>query len=412
MVNATAEPNGTAGWWLEGVRRFWKQRQPDEPPPFQRNPDAPGDQWVARCPVCQAAEWALLISECDERDGTEVGCLTGCDTATVRRALERVMPEPVAEPRQVIDGASFFLDVPEQIPAVWGEGERILWAQGEPLLIVGPDGVGKTTLTHRLLFARGMGLGSGVLGLPVAVDPRPVLYVAADRPHQAAQSGNRMVPEIARVPLRDWVIVRRGPLPFDLGLDPDAFPEFVTEHGVGTVFLDSLGALATNLSSDEVGGRVQRALQLVVAEGVEVMAVHHQRKETSDGRKPRKLSDVYGSRWLTSGAGSVVLLWGEPGDPLVELRHLKQPRAEVGPLTLTHDHARGEIAVQESADLLALARASSGITVRDAAAHLFGTANPSKAEVEKARRRLDNDGRLVKVDGKPPVYRVQELRAV
>jgi hypothetical protein len=36
-------------------------------------------------------------------------------------------------------------------------------------------------------------------------------------------------------------------------------------------------------------------------------------------------------RRITAGAGSVVLLWGAAGDPIVEWRHLKQPAAEVGP---------------------------------------------------------------------------------
>jgi hypothetical protein len=36
--------------------------------------------------------------------------------------------------------------------------------------------------------------------------------------------------------------------------------------------------------------------------------------------------------WLTSGAGSVILLNGQPGDPIVSLHHLKQPAAAVGPL--------------------------------------------------------------------------------
>ena len=48
-----------------------------------------------------------------------------------------------AEPRthRVIDGASWVADEPDNIPAVWGDGDTVLWAEGEPLMIVGPDGV-------------------------------------------------------------------------------------------------------------------------------------------------------------------------------------------------------------------------------------------------------------------------------
>jgi hypothetical protein len=47
-------------------------------------------------------------------------------------------------------------------------------------------------------------------------------------------------------------------------------------------------------------------------------------------RKPTP-DDVYGSTWLTAGTGSVILLHGEPGDPIVSMHHLKKPVAEGGP---------------------------------------------------------------------------------
>ena len=34
-----------------------------------------------------------------------------------------------------------------------------------------------------------------------------------------------------------------------------------------------------------------------------------------------------GSRWITALAGSVVSLWGEPGDPIVDFRHLDESGA-------------------------------------------------------------------------------------
>jgi len=44
--------------------------------------------------------------------------------------------------------------------------------------------------------------------------------------------------------------------------------------------------------------------------------------------------------WLTSGAGSVILLNGQPGDPVVSLHPLKQPAAEVGPRGTRHERHR------------------------------------------------------------------------
>ena len=69
--------------------------------------------------------------------------------------------------------------------------------------------------------------------------------------------------------------------------------------------------------------------------------MHHGRKANADNKKPNTLDDVYGSAWLTAGMGSVICLWGKPGDSLVELTHLKQPAEAVGPMMVLHDHATG-----------------------------------------------------------------------
>jgi replicative DNA helicase len=103
--------------------------------------------------------------------------------------------------------------------------------------------------------------------------------------------------------------------------------------------------------------------------------------------------------------GSVVLLWGEAGSPVVELRHLKQPAGEVGPLTLVHRHLEGVTEVERGpADPLAvLAGRPNGITADDLACLEHpGTTEVTRAMKEKARRRLDalaKAGKLDKVAG-------------
>ena len=92
--------------------------------------------------------------------------------------------------------------------------------------------------------------------------------------------------------------------------------------------------MAAPLSNDDVGSAVNRAIAGVIAQEIEFAGNHHQRKATSENKKPTSLNDVFGSVWITAGAGSVILLWGEAGDPIVELTHLKQPADEVGPLEL------------------------------------------------------------------------------
>jgi replicative DNA helicase len=291
---------------------------------------------------------------------------------------------------RLIDGASFIFDEPPGVPAVWGKDQAVAWVKGEGLLLVGPDGVGKTTLMQQLILAR-VGVQTDLLGMEVEPAEGPILYIAADRPRQAARSFARMVTEEDARELERRLIVWKGPLPFDLTKSPQRLAEFVRSCGAGTVFVDSLKDVALDLSKDEVGSRVNLAVQEVIAADIELCAGHHQRKETASGGKPRHLADVYGSRWLTAGMGSVVLLWGEPGDLVVEFVHLKQPAEEVGPLTVVHDHAHGHSSVQEGVDLehLLWNTAAAGLTAPDAAGLLFATMTPTANQIQKARRRLN-----------------------
>jgi ABC-type uncharacterized transport system fused permease/ATPase subunit len=95
-------------------------------------------------------------------------------------------------------GGDFILDEPEIVPAVWGTGERVLWAEGEGIMITGHQGVGKTTVAQQLVLHR-IGLrAGGFLGLPVTKSDRPILYLAMDRPRQAARSFRRMIADSDR----------------------------------------------------------------------------------------------------------------------------------------------------------------------------------------------------------------------
>lgn len=289
---------------------------------------------------------------------------------------------------RLVGGEHFIFGQADELASVWGEDDRVLWPAGEALWIVAPAGVGKTTLAQQIVLRRlGVPLGP-LLGLGLEPDDRRVLYVAADRPRQIARSFRRMV-DPAQASYLDALLVHHGPLPFMLDARPDALAQAVVDGNVGTVVIDSLKDCCGNLADSDVGSKVNRALQLVVAAGIEVVVLHHQRKAQADNKKPRTLSDVFGSAWLTAGAGSVALLWGDPGDIVVEFSHLKQPLADVGPLTLRHDHDRGVTTLLDQIDLLELCCERNGTTARDAAVLVYGKPSPERNDVEKIRRRLD-----------------------
>ena len=306
-----------------------------------------------------------------------------------------------------------FLAEDEDSVALWGSGDTILWAQGEPFMITGPQGVGKSTVAQQVLLARLGFIDENLLGLPVTVDDRPALYIAADRPRQIKRSFRRMVAalDLDLAELEDRLHFHNGPLPFSLGKEAgaEALLELVQECGYGTVVIDSFKDVVMKLSEESESAYANCVLQLLVAHGTDVIVLHHQRKSQGE-RQPAKLDDVHGSGNLTRGFGSVALLWGEAGDRVVVLKHLKQPAEVVGPLTIEHDHAAGRTSlVKGKLDDFQriLFNTKDTIVARDLARQLTEPdedgeqAEPSESEIELVRQRLrrfKRDGYLDEVE--------------
>ncbi len=287
----------------------------------------------------------------------------------------------------LVPGDVFVLDTPTEIAPRWGTASEVLWQRGESLMVVAPPGVGKTTIAVQVTEAL-IGNGSGqVLGLPVHEAQR-VLYLAMDRPRQIARAMRRRFTEADRSVLRDRLVVHRGPLPADLAKVPDQLVTLARLHGADVVVVDSLKDACAKLTDDEAGSMVNRAIQYANAADLDVLVLHHQRKGQA-GAKPNTLADVYGSTWLTAGAGSVVLLWGEAGSEVVELTHLKQPADPVGPWTVEHDHHTGVSIVVRGFDVFAYLNRHPGCTVADAAQAEHGAPQkPGSAPYKRTERRL------------------------
>lgn len=312
----------------------------------------------------------------------ERACNSAVEDLNRRRAeLEGISADPVGG---FTDGAAFILDQPDGVESIWGDGDASLWAAGEATLICGPQGVGKSTLAGNVVAAL-LGLGDAkVLGLPVRPVER-VLYLAMDRPRQLSRALRRQLGGAPRAALSDRLVVWEGPPPADLARDTGMLLSLAERADADVVVVDSLKDAALGLSEDEVGAAWNRARQGLLRSGRNILELHHITKRF-EGASP-SIRDVYGSTWITSGAGSVILLNGDPGDPVVQLHHLKQPVEEIGPLKILHDGPSGRVEVAEEVDLLAVARG--GITALHAAAMIFGVETPTHAQREKARRRLE-----------------------
>lgn len=321
-------------------------------------------------------------------DSPEAGAMRAPFLNELKKARAGQAAAPAAGTTPWLPGAAFVLDAPEQVPAVWGRGTDVLWSEGESLLLTGPPGVGKSTLAQQLVRAR-LGLAADVLGYPVTDDGRRVLYLALDRPPQIARSMRRMFTDTEREVLQDRLRIVRA-LPFDLVAYPQRLGELAAEHDAGTLIIDSLKDAATKLTDDETGQKVTTAMRSVLETGCQTIGVHHHRKANGENKKPATLADVYGSAWITAGAGSVVTVWGQPGDVLVDLLHLKQPSEDVGPLQIAHDHRAGHTTLRETPTpwTLLMAAVVHGTTAPDVARAIHGK-KASNSQIEKARRKLD-----------------------
>ncbi|GGM53583.1 DnaB-like helicase N-terminal domain-containing protein [Dactylosporangium sucinum] len=302
----------------------------------------------------------------------------------------------------LVGGGQFVLDIPDTIPAVWGHGDDVLWAEGEALMICGPSGVGKTTLTGQLLRAL-LGLADKVLDWEVR-PARRVLYLAMDRPAQIRRALSRVFTAGERPVLDERVVFWKGPPPYDVAARPETLLDMARAADADVVIVDSLKDAAIGLSEDSIGAGYNRARQAVLADDRQILELHHVVKRGNNGASPNTLGDVYGSAHLVNGAGSVIMLWGEAGDPVVEFKHLKQPMNDVGPFKVLHNGPAGTSQIFEGADLLDLARKcqTGGVTAADAAALVFEKDSPSKNQIEKARRRLldlEKKGLLVQKAG-------------
>src|SRR5690606_32600897 len=104
-------------------------------------------------------------------------------------------------------------------------------------------------------------------------------------------------------------------------------------------------------------------------------------------RRHNTLDDVYGSTWLTSGLGSVVVLEGEPGNATVGFKHLKQPAAVVGPLKVRHDHSAGVSTLVDAHSVLDALRVAGdrGCTVSELAQQVYHD------DEDKTRKRVQRE---------------------
>jgi replicative DNA helicase len=286
------------------------------------------------------------------------------------------------------DLGGVIFDQPDTIDALWGTGEEVLAAVGEPTILYSAPGIGKTTIVQRVALAS-IGIGDPtVLGYDVKQIEGNVLYIAADRPKQAMRSLRRMVTEQDRDILDRrwrWELHRRIRITPD---NPNVLLDAAEAAGATLIPIDSLKDIVPGLSTDEGGAAYNNAVQMCVANGVDVIPMHHARKAGGDVRTSLSLDDVYGSAWITAGAGSVIALNGTPGQGIIKLNQLKMPSEQVGPLEIDIDYPTGRLTTIGRRDLVKWTRGKGLFTTVDATRYMTGKDNPTEAEKKRISRKL------------------------
>lgn len=298
-----------------------------------------------------------------------------------------VHERPTTDFDRFVSGGSFIFRQAEKVAAIWGENDRVLWADGEGFMIAGSQGLGKTTLAQQLALTLIGLLDEPVLGLPILGEPKRVLYLAMDRPKQIERSFRRTCISADEALLDEWLVVWKGPPPRDLAMHPELLTTLAEKAQADVVIVDSLKDAALGLSNDEVGAGWNRAVQHLLVTGRNILVLHHTKKQS--GTKSTALEEIYGSVWLTNGLGSVVRLQGTPGESILKFSHDKPPMVQIEPMQIHHDQQNGLMLPVLTVDLIDLARREGGITVERAAQVLFETDAPSDRLKENARRRLN-----------------------
>lgn len=254
-------------------------------------------------------------------------------------------------------GSDFFLSDDDLDAApIWGDGSHILWSEGEPFMIAGDDGTGKTTIAHQLIAGR-LGFLDELLGYTVRPMSNPegiIVYLAMDRPKQARRAGRRLMRTLdddQREVLDERLQVWEGPLPVNPLESPEAVLKWLqAEFGdmVSDVFVDSVKDMVPSLSDDTPAANYNLCLQALVTSGIEVVDLHHQRKASAQNTTPNQLADVYGSRWLTAGHGSVVMLSHEDRESnVIRMSHRKPVQDVVPSMVARHDGPSGRTALHD-----------------------------------------------------------------
>lgn len=210
-------------------------------------------------------------------------------------------------------------------------------------MIASAPGVGKTQFTMQL--AMGCALNQSVVYLKPVKSHRTMLFQlemnAPSLKHFAETMGKGYTEEEHEILNRNFLLFPHG-MPINLMLKESrkGFESIIQEYKPEGLYIDSLQKIYLgDLSKDEIRGVYNYLAYLRQEYGVYIFLIHHDRKAQESNKRPRDLSDIYGSTYITAEPDCVFHLWRpSPESKEVELRNPKNRLAPSFPIhILTRD---------------------------------------------------------------------------
>lgn len=233
------------------------------------------------------------------------------------------------------------------------------------MILAGEPGVGKSQLSMRFLMAAAMG-ESSYLGFPIQTG-RKGLYISLEMPtvelKSLFQTMLRSASSDDRVALDHnlYWIDRGEHLNFRDERVQAQIEELISTYGLELVVIDSLSKMGLRNMQDEEGVLDLYAWFDHVRNkyGCSLWIIHHNRKSNGD-RKADTQDDVFGSRFITAGATTVITMARTKTVSNIKLKFEKiRMAAERAPMLITrktHDLSyipNGMAAIYENPDSLA-----------------------------------------------------------
>lgn len=277
----------------------------------------------------ETEEMLAVLMNADQRWGKFYG-----RTDRMKRLMEIVVrarqkypyrPAGQSQVKNKLEPMGFLTLLRTQVQLEW-LWEGLLHKQGY-MLLTGPSAIGKTSLSldigskivlglealGRKTTACKIGFFSLEMGL---VELKSFLLTLASGYSQDQQEV--LEEQFLFFPLGEPIYLNRRE-------EKERVQQAIRDYELDGVIIDSLGSTTSESLSDEkeIRNIMDWNDQLRQRMGIFSWFIHHHRKASDSNKRPNKLSDVFGSGYITNRATSVICLWEAPVANTIEVIPLK-----------------------------------------------------------------------------------------